>query len=34
MMHIRLSSHLGTFHIFMFPIKCIKRGAVERFTIH
>ena len=25
---------LGTFHIFKFPIRCVKRGAVERSTIH
>ena len=23
-----------TFYKNLFPIKCIKRGAVERFTIH
>ena len=28
------SSYIGTFHIFMFPINCVKRGTVELITIH
>ena len=33
-LYVRFSQHLGTFHIFIFPIKCIKRVTVERSTIH
>ena len=31
---VRLSWYLGTFHIFIFPVRCIKRDAVWHCTIH
>ena len=34
LLYVRFSQHLGTFHMFIFPIKCIERVTVERSTIH
>ena len=30
-LYVRFSEHLGTFHIFIFPIKCIERVTVAPF---